>query len=463
MNIEIANRLVQLRKQYGYSQEELAARLGISRQAVSKWERAESSPDTDNLIMLSRLYGVSLDSLLATDEEIPQPEPEQASESQQNAQESADDAGVHAEDGGVRFGKGGDSVYIGAKGIHVESEDGETVHIGWDGIHVNDGASRVNVDHGGVDVDEDGSGDGDTIKNVRADESGVYFTENGEERFCEYNDVRDGRRRYVRKKYDEKRNRWQTLIINDRGKKVVVTSEKEPKHIHKADWGDSVSFNKSDAMSGFPFVAIITAAFLLLGFIGGWWHPAWLLFLTIPVYYPLVRAIRRGGVSPFDVIVPVIIGGAYVAIGFIWRIWSPTWLMLLAIPVYFIISAIFRKSLVEVLAKGWYPIFVTAVYFVLGFVLGKAGWSMGCLLYFTIPLYYSVIESIKKHRGVKALTAFPWEVLIVGLYLFAGIMYGWWHPGWVIFLLIPVLRWILSAIVKSVRKGADADTDTDTD
>ena len=37
MNIEIANRLVQLRKQHGYSQGELAAKLGLSRQAVSKW------------------------------------------------------------------------------------------------------------------------------------------------------------------------------------------------------------------------------------------------------------------------------------------------------------------------------------------------------------------------------------------------------------------------------------------
>ena len=64
MNIEIADRLVALRREHGYSQEELAARLGVSRQAVSKWERAESSPDTDNLITLARLYGVSLDELL---------------------------------------------------------------------------------------------------------------------------------------------------------------------------------------------------------------------------------------------------------------------------------------------------------------------------------------------------------------------------------------------------------------
>ena len=64
MTIEIANRLVELRKQNGLSQEELADKLGISRQAVSKWERSEASPDTDNLICLAELYGMSLDELL---------------------------------------------------------------------------------------------------------------------------------------------------------------------------------------------------------------------------------------------------------------------------------------------------------------------------------------------------------------------------------------------------------------
>lgn len=74
MNIEIANRLVNLRKEKGFSQEQLAEKIGVSRQAVSKWERSEASPDTDNLIMLARLYEVSLDELLRTEDEIPQPE-----------------------------------------------------------------------------------------------------------------------------------------------------------------------------------------------------------------------------------------------------------------------------------------------------------------------------------------------------------------------------------------------------
>jgi transcriptional regulator with XRE-family HTH domain len=70
MTIEVANKLVELRKKSGLSQDALADKLGVSRQAVSKWERAESSPDTDNLICLAKIYGVSLDELLKTDDTI---------------------------------------------------------------------------------------------------------------------------------------------------------------------------------------------------------------------------------------------------------------------------------------------------------------------------------------------------------------------------------------------------------
>ena len=67
MNVETANRLQMLRKKNNLSQEELAEKIGISRQAVSKWERAEASPDTDNLILLAKLYGVTLDDLLKSE------------------------------------------------------------------------------------------------------------------------------------------------------------------------------------------------------------------------------------------------------------------------------------------------------------------------------------------------------------------------------------------------------------
>lgn len=67
MNIKLADRLVELRKENKLSQEALAEKLGLSRQSISKWERAEASPDTDNLIALADLYKMSLDELLGNE------------------------------------------------------------------------------------------------------------------------------------------------------------------------------------------------------------------------------------------------------------------------------------------------------------------------------------------------------------------------------------------------------------
>lgn len=61
---------MELRKRRGYSQEELGEKIGVSRQAVSKWERAESSPDIDNLISLAKLYGITIDELLDTEKPV---------------------------------------------------------------------------------------------------------------------------------------------------------------------------------------------------------------------------------------------------------------------------------------------------------------------------------------------------------------------------------------------------------
>jgi transcriptional regulator with XRE-family HTH domain len=57
------------RKKEGLSQEELAARIGITRQAVGKWECGEASPDINNLLSLSSLFNVSVDRLIKSDDE----------------------------------------------------------------------------------------------------------------------------------------------------------------------------------------------------------------------------------------------------------------------------------------------------------------------------------------------------------------------------------------------------------
>ncbi len=69
MNLKIAEKLQAQRKAHGYSQEELADLLNVSRQAVSKWERGEASPDTDNLIALAKIYNITIDQLINSESE----------------------------------------------------------------------------------------------------------------------------------------------------------------------------------------------------------------------------------------------------------------------------------------------------------------------------------------------------------------------------------------------------------
>lgn len=63
----LAEKIMKLRKENSWSQEELAAKLGISRQSVSKWESTASIPDLDKIIKLSEIFGVSTDYLLKDD------------------------------------------------------------------------------------------------------------------------------------------------------------------------------------------------------------------------------------------------------------------------------------------------------------------------------------------------------------------------------------------------------------
>ena len=118
MNIETANKLVELRKKHGLSQEELADKLGVSRQAVSKWERSEASPDTDNLIELAKLYDISLDELLLNKE---------------NNTESSNEK-VDAE---------------------VVDNKKSTVHISRDGLYIHDGNSTVEIKPGKIHIVDD--------------------------------------------------------------------------------------------------------------------------------------------------------------------------------------------------------------------------------------------------------------------------------------------------------------------
>lgn len=255
MNIEIANRLVQLRKEKNLSQEALASELGISRQAVSKWERAEASPDTDNLILLAQLYGMSLDDLLKTNQGAFE-SGEASNEESKTNNDGNDDTSFHTN-------KNGDYVHISLKnGIHVKEKGGDEVHVGWDGIHV----------HSKEEDDE---------HQFHLDKNGIYV---------------DGR------KYDKdswKREWEETWLYHyDFPIGVLVTVAYIYIGIVYSAWHPGwllfgiiplfhsmISAFKHRDILRFAFPVLILMIIGYYGFIVGVWYPYWLLILTIPVFY----------------------------------------------------------------------------------------------------------------------------------------------------------------------------------
>lgn len=249
MNIEIANRLVKLRKEKNLSQEALASELGISRQAVSKWERAEASPDTDNLILLAKLYGMSLDDLLDTDQK--KFESEETLEEDKVTKEESDD--------------GENYVHISLKdGIHVK-EDGEEVHVGWNGIHVKE------KKHGNDEVHIDGNG---VYVNGKKYDCSSWREEWKHHHGFPISIIVSMTYIYIGIVYGAWHPGW--LIFG-----IIPLFETLASAIHHRD------------PMRFAYPVLILMIIGYFGFIGGVWYPYWLLLLTIPIYYSILGYLRH--------------------------------------------------------------------------------------------------------------------------------------------------------------------------
>ena len=263
MNLEIANRLVALRKENNLSHEALAEKLGISRQAVSKWERAEASPDTDNLIALAKLYHISLDELLKIHED----EEEMSNDSVEGAEEAQDDY-TGTEQTSSYVDDEGDNVHVGFDGVHVKGKDGE-VHVSWSGIHVNDkrNDNEVHIDKDGIRVKGD-EAEGHIFAHRKDAElplgllAIVSYIIIG---FC----------------FDLWHPGWLIFFLIP-----IISTFIHAVRNHNADL--------------FAYPVLVVLVFLYVGLVHYIWHPTWVVFLTIPVYYSFTAYIRRTRTKDLD-------------------------------------------------------------------------------------------------------------------------------------------------------------------
>lgn len=202
MNVEIAQRLAELRRERGFSQEGLAEQLGLSRQAVSKWERAESAPDMGNLIALADLYEVTLDELLRVSPEV---EEDMRFESQERAESVETEAAAAAEA----------ALTAAARAEAAAATAAEVPE-----------APKVVVE-------------------VSAPAASVPAAAPGG-------------------------------FPPSASVSIAPPPAPRPK----------------DPLQSFPYPLLCAVVFLLAGFCFGWWHPAWVIFLTIPFYYWAVNTLE---------------------------------------------------------------------------------------------------------------------------------------------------------------------------
>lgn len=230
MNVEIAQRLAQMRREKGYSQEALATELGLSRQAISKWERAESQPDTGNLIALADLYGVTLDELIRVKADI------------------SDD---------VRFeeaSKQAEAESVSVVSISVEKAEDAS---GAKSIKDMDAAAMSAASEEKPDADESAAA------------SPEVFTE--PPAFPQFPPV------------DSTGSASAMPQVQQGHMNVEVMKQRH-------DLARTRKRRKSPWMT-FPYPVLVVLIFLVGGFAFGAWHPLWILFLTIPFYYWIAATI----------------------------------------------------------------------------------------------------------------------------------------------------------------------------
>ena len=298
MDLAMAQRLVDRRKAAGLSQEALAAQLGVSRQAVSKWERSESSPDTDNLIALAALYGVSLDELLYGEAASDADGSEDGNTETVDEAKEAEDSAEHADCGDKPL------VDISlARGIHViDPNKGEEVHVGWNGIHVTNErkGEEVHVGPDGVHVDtleDDGH-------SVHTNDDGTVTIDG--ETFSSWKEAHD--------KLDHHGKHFHTKVGR--------------------------TWNK------FPFPALVALAYLVLGIVYGTWVTGLFLVFLIPVYYAFGDFIDQRHLSKLiDVVYSVSAEAWFLYMWLCLEQPHPAWVILITIPVV--------KALMRWCRKQW--------------------------------------------------------------------------------------------------------------
>lgn len=331
MNIEIANRLVNLRKENGLSQEQLAEKIGVSRQAVSKWERSEASPDTDNIILLARLYNVSLDELLRTEDEIPVRT--EASDEEYETGTAEKTASVEDDDNAIEENN---------EPFHLPEADIETA----ESVSESKEEPQPEASDNTANSDPQAVASSEKIQlksainkwwkdlNLHVGFDGIYTTDDmsGEEY----------------KKWNGERSKFAIAAITVTIALLAVFTCLEP-----YNWLDYFLFSaplpiiacslesavKSRNPARFAYPVLVLEIFMFILYVG-YDQLSLMLWLTVPIYYWICRLIKKQALGTYFFPCAVIV--IYIAAGLLADLWIYGLIIFLTIPLYNFIKKSFK-------------------------------------------------------------------------------------------------------------------------
>lgn len=417
MNLEFAGRLQQLRKNNGLSQEELAEKIGVSRQAVSKWERAEASPDTENLILLSGLYRMSLDELVN-----PNNKPVSLKKEDYGRETVREMRPENYTEQEVYPGRTeNNSIPQGAPfGEDIGEEEKQSIKNGFGDAVTKAGLAVGDIINAAADgngkeipdrIAKAGRAMGDVIgaagQKISEEAKRPDLEDRVEQKMEKLGSSIEKMGRNIEHKFDK----W--------GEKM---EEKERRHGYSGSSEPYRSGKKKKKHRNKPpmtlfdklFPIIIISLFLLsIGL--GIPHWGWVLFLLIPLYYTTKEALRKRNIMLFCY--PLLCAVIYFGVGmplmdlsrWLGELWMSTmWLLFLTIPLFYTGIAAVKKRNPLIFC---YPVLCVIVYLGVGIFFAQVfniEEAFLCLLpiFMTIPVYYIVISHYRqKAKAAESMQA----------------------------------------------------------
>lgn len=333
----LQDKLYSLRREKGYSQEELAEKLDVSRQAVSKWERGESSPDINNIIAIAKVYDISVDELagcIRGDESVPMNGSTTSRGISLKKPSCAESAGITDEF--ISMSIGGDS-------------SGEIY------------PQRNSSPQPQQDVMPGSFSNGNTYS------GNTSYT-------------------YADCSADTGNKKKKSFKLFKTDPPISTNSARKTEFCRKA--------------KKFPFWALMLLCFFFFGGMFDLFGWSWIFFLFIPLYYTSIAAYEKNNMNYFcyPLVATIAFFGCLFIDDLLFRHYSSTLTSIaavfwfLSIPLYYTGILAYRKKQCKYFC---FPVLVTMVYIIFGLMYSRL-YTAFLWLFALIPFYYVYSSSIDK-------------------------------------------------------------------